>query len=563
MSVEEAHAKPPVPVRIPIPANFPIAWANPEEERLSWAQDRMHNPDPLPPLEEDFWARVYVGAAKATKSYEMPVAINARCFNTYAYMAVAPAVPPEQMEKQGALSEQRIKEAIGRLEELWTKEWLPEIQSHLAWWSAFDLAGAPMPALLAHFAETLERAARLWELHFRIVLPTYMAISQFDDLHRDLFGSDGAFSAFRLLQGFDNKTLETGREMWALSRKARSLPYARKVLSERAPDEVMKALEETPEGRGFRDELRAYLDVYGQRGDKWGLSYPSWIEKPDPVIKNLKDYVDRTDRNPDAEQAALVADREAAIASARTRLEGYPQKVVEQFESLLKVAQLGTVLSEDHGFWIDFNSTYSVRRVIMEFGRRLAEAGQLQTADDVFFVRVDELSNADAPIGGPDLRPRVAERRAIVEHFSGIMPPPVVGTDYGPPPDGPVTRFWGKFFGGPPPQSTVPNLLKGHAGSPGKVRGNACVIKSLEEAGKLKFGDILVAQTTAPPWTPLFATAAAIVTDTGGILSHCAVVAREYRIPAVVGTGRATAVIRDGQVVEVDGDSGSVRIVGE
>ena len=77
----------------------------------------------------------------------------------------------------------------------------------------------------------------------------------------------------------------------------------------------------------------------------------------------------------------------------------------------------------------------------------------------------------------------------------------------------------------------------------------------------LKPGDVLVAETTAPPWTPLFATAAAIVTNTGGILSHCAVVAREYRIPAVVGTGIATQVIRDGQTVEVDGDKGIVRIV--
>ena len=86
------------------------------------------------------------------------------------------------------------------------------------------------------------------------------------------------------------------------------------------------------------------------------------------------------------------------------------------------------------------------------------------------------------------------------------------------------------------------------------------MIRSLSEAGKLQKGDVLVAETTAPPWTPLFATAAAIVTDTGGVLSHCAVVAREYRVPAVVGTGRATTTIRDGQILEVDGDAGLVRI---
>ena len=86
-------------------------------------------------------------------------------------------------------------------------------------------------------------------------------------------------------------------------------------------------------------------------------------------------------------------------------------------------------------------------------------------------------------------------------------------------------------------------------------------MRSLAEAGRLRPGDVLVAETTAPPWTPLFATAAAIVTDTGGVLSHCAVVAREYGLPAVVGTGAATASIEDGRLVEVDGDAGLVRLL--
>jgi len=135
-----------------------------------------------------------------------------------------------------------------------------------------------------------------------------------------------------------------------------------------------------------------------------------------------------------------------------------------------------------------------------------------------------------------------------------------LGADNGPPPDDPMGRFFGKFFGGPPPAAEAPDVLKGNAGSPGTVRGPAKVIRSLADAGKLRAGDVLVAETTAPPWTPLFATAAAIVTDSGGVLSHCAVVAREYRIPAVVGTGRATTTIRDGEIVEVDGDAGLVRI---
>ena len=131
----------------------------------------------------------------------------------------------------------------------------------------------------------------------------------------------------------------------------------------------------------------------------------------------------------------------------------------------------------------------------------------------------------------------------------------------GPPPDDPMTKAMGKFFGAPPQPPTEPGRLNGQAGSPGKVRGVARVIRSIDDAARLGRGEVLVAETTAPPWTPLFATAAAVVTDTGGILSHCAVVAREYGIPAVVGVGMATALIADGQTVEVDGDSGLVTIV--
>jgi pyruvate,water dikinase len=107
------------------------------------------------------------------------------------------------------------------------------------------------------------------------------------------------------------------------------------------------------------------------------------------------------------------------------------------------------------------------------------------------------------------------------------------------------------------------NKVKGLPGSAGVRRGTARVIHSLAEAGKLQPGDVLVAIATEPPWTPLFATASAIVTDSGGVLSHSAVVAREYRIPAVVGTGNATTTFQDGQLIEVDGNAGIVRVVVE
>ena len=104
-------------------------------------------------------------------------------------------------------------------------------------------------------------------------------------------------------------------------------------------------------------------------------------------------------------------------------------------------------------------------------------------------------------------------------------------------------------------------MINGNPCSPGKATGTARIVMSLAEADKLKPGDVMIAPATMPAWTPLFASIAAVVTDAGGVLSHAAIVAREYNIPAVLGTGRATSEIKDGQQVEVDGDAGVVRVI--
>jgi phosphohistidine swiveling domain-containing protein len=293
----------------------------------------------------------------------------------------------------------------------------------------------------------------------------------------------------------------------------------------------------------------------------WGICHTSWLEDPGPVIVNLKDYLDQAE-DPTGQLDERAAEREEAIATVRQRLEGYPAAVRDEFEGLLKAASAAVVLTEDHGFWIDFRACYDIRMVVMELGRRLATSSAIETASDIFFLSKAEISAAAAAESAPDHAAAVRQRKSELEHFNSLNPPMFMGTDYGPPPPGLVTSAFGKFFGMPPAPSDSADTLNGNAGSPGKVTGTARIISSLDDSDRLKPGDVLVAETTAPPWTPLFATAAAIVTNTGGILSHCAVVAREYRIPAVVGTGMATHMIKDGQTIEVDGDLGIVRIVG-
>jgi phosphohistidine swiveling domain-containing protein len=219
------------------------------------------------------------------------------------------------------------------------------------------------------------------------------------------------------------------------------------------------------------------------------------------------------------------------------------------------------VLSEDHGFWVDMRGLYRFRLVALEFGRRFAHAGVLDGPDDIFYLTLAEVQQTAEALPRLDRRLLVAGRQAELAYFRTIAPPAALGTlSEGAPPDDALNRMIEKFFGSPPAPAVEADVVVGHAGSPGVVRGRACLIRSLAEADRLQYGDVLVTETTLPSWTPLFATAAAVVTDMGGILSHCAVVAREYGIPAVVGTGIATTTIRDGQRIEVDGASGIVRL---
>jgi pyruvate,water dikinase len=445
---------------------------------------------------------------------------------------------------------------MARLGELWETQWLPEVKQHLAFWESFDLSRATVSQLIVHFDETLARAARVWDIHFQFANPAGLAASLFEELYLDLFEGASSFEAYRLIEGFDNKSLERDRLLWQLSRKALAIPAIQAILANKSADEVIPELENSAGGRVFLAELQTFLNEYGFGGD------PAWLDNPTPLIQTLQAYIDQPDRDLAAELAAVAAEREEQIAKARQRLQGYPQPVIAQFEFLLKAAQHAVVLHEDHAYWIDLRSVYRIRQVIREIGRRLADAGVMIHSDDIFFLTVDEVR--ETAISLPNLRQHtlVRERQAEMAHFANITPPPTLGTlPPGPPPDNPMTRFLGKFFGTPPAPAEHANEIRGHAGSPGKIQGKARVVGSLAEATKLEPGDILVTDSTGPEWTPLFATAAAVVTNTGGILSHCACVAREYRLPAVVGTQVATQVIRDGQHLEVDGDAGVVRLL--
>jgi pyruvate,water dikinase len=187
-----------------------------------------------------------------------------------------------------------------------------------------------------------------------------------------------------------------------------------------------------------------------------------------------------------------------------------------------------------------------VRRWTVEAGRRLAARGELESSGDVWMLRREEvLSGLDGAVAPGVLAGRARDGRGMIRSFRNFESPNEIGSSHG--------------FA---PRASTANgkVLHGSACSPGRVRGPARVVRRIEDAGRVRPGDVLVAPFTDPGWTPVFPRIAAVVTETGGLLSHAAVIARECGIPAVLAVRDATRTIRDGDVIEVDGHRGTVQL---
>jgi len=479
-------------------------------------------------------------------------------------MAIAPTIPPEEMEEAGVRAEAGLEEALGNYVDRWDNEWVPEVQGYHAEWDAFDRPGSSLADLMDHVEWSLNTWERFWDIHMEVTLPYVVAPSMFHDLYVDLFGGDQDLEAYKLTQGADNTSLVAGRALWALSRVIKANPELEMLIRETDAGHVMGMLAHSEKHSGFIASIEEFLGEYGLRSDTViELADPSWVEEPRTAIELLKNYLADSAIDPDVHWREMIEERERLVAEAREKIASYPDAVKGQFEMLLAGGQQGHRIQEDHNWWLDQQGLHRLRRVFLEVGERFCAAGVIDDPSDIWYLTIDEIREDTAAGLSGDRKSQVEAEKADMARWAGIDAPPMVGTDYGPPPDNPIGHAITRFFGNPPrpPSEETPDVFGGTPGSPGRVRALARVIIKLEDAGKLNEGEILVTATTSPPWTPLFATAGGIVTDTGGALSHCAIVAREYDIPAVVGRGVATSIIADGQMLEIDGDTGDVRLI--
>lgn len=553
---------------IPTPPTFPVAWESEAEARKFWIQGAANFPTPIRPLDFTFAVKaVESGANLAGAHFGSPDRGLFKLINTYAYFTVeSPPDTPEVRAKRQAAVDQ-VEDEMVATGQRWAEEWLPELQAQLAYWDAFDLDGASADALSAHLEGTEQRLLRAWEIHFLLINPVLLALHLFDEMHHDLFPEVPALAAQDLLLGFDNKTVEGNRHLAALIEQARNQEAVQQALALENDDAVLATLKTTPAGQAFHQDLQAYLALYGQRNDSQTLHLPTWQEKPGLVFQHIRAGL-AVGESTVTSLTALAARRDERLAQVRQKLAGHPAFVVAKFEELLGCAQIAQQLSEDHNYWIEFQTTYRIRRICLAIARRLAAAGEIDGEQDVFYLTLDELRQAASGAVPDGLRERISARQAEARQFESQVPPPVLGTLPSPEEmaahDNALARAYGKMAGGMVPSAgdADKRVLRGFGVSSGKAKGPVKVVTSLEDAAKrLAPGDVLVTEMITSFWIPLYPRIAGLITMRGGMLSHGAVVAREHGLPAISGVEGATTILHDGQWVELDADAGEIRVL--
>jgi rifampicin phosphotransferase len=346
-----------------------------------------------------------------------------------------------------------------------------------------------------------------------------------------------------------NPTIEMDLELWELSRETREDPASERALRGTPSQELARDYREGTLPPRLQTELAGWLSTYGHRGvAEIDLGLPRWSDDPTHVLGVLSNYLRLEDpeASPDAlfRRAAIGAEETAAELARRASREGRLRGRLVGFFLGRARSLMGMREMPKFCFVLLFSRA---RKLLSGVGEDLAEAGRLEEVGDVFFLSLPE---ARAAVGGEDLRPLVRRRRADYAREMRRRHVPRVLLSDGTEPEA-TSRTAGATAG------AAQGVLAGTPASGGTVSGPARVV--LDPTGAhLEPGEVLVAPSTDPGWTPLFLTASGLVMEMGGAMSHGAIVAREYGIPAVVGVPEATERIAMGQEIAVDGSAGTV-----
>jgi phosphohistidine swiveling domain-containing protein len=555
---------------------FPIEWEEGEKE-LFWIYDDLHCPNPVSPMFFDIggW---WLTCDHMFRRFGTPFACDwiAKEINGYVYTAAIPAdsrihseateyqsryvprVPrdPEHPANIGAYLGWVLPHYAANFLDWWRDRLRPEIERNFEYLDDYDTDSAGFIELAVLLEDAIDIHDRHWKIHWMLNFAQFASTQALNALLEEEKGEAAAALMGRLQSSVEDRNWDSIEDLWKMKEEIKGDPELAKAFEGETAAEIMGALEGSERGRRFVEErVVRHQKAFGYKAI-WSheFAFKTWREDPAPMIEAVRGYL-ATDYDYPSNIASVRDDLEAATSEALEGAEG------GELEAALRRSLSMNPLTPDHHFYIDQGTNARLRLVLMAIGRKLVDAGTLDDAEDVMFLRYNELRLLMADQSALDARTVVGDRRDAREAAFEKRPPSWVGTATQTALDFPYNALWGfpeKFHAGEP---STTGEVKGLAASPGVVEGPARYVTSLDEFDQVQEGEILVCRMTNPAWVVLFTKITGLVTEAGGAVSHPAVVAREFGIPAVVGTTNAGERISTGDRVRVNGSTGVVEIL--
>jgi len=569
----------------------------PGDDRRFWFYNSMHFPEPMPAFDAITAEIPYTAiGANTARVFVFPttLGIEHRIVNGRVYITANPVTDPEEIGRRlttfqaraghyyqnwDELYEQwkeRIRDLIGELEGIEVPE-LGEVDDELVVTEARGFASNHL--VRERYHRCIDLFSKMWNYHTEFLMLGYGAYVVFFEFLQKAFPEIPDQAVARMVAGIDVIMYRPDEELKRLARLAVELGVDDVFPEDADPAVVFATLENKGHsGAKWLDEYQASAIpwFYVSTGDGFYHHHRSWLDNPAVPFSALTRYVQRVrdGENLDRPTARLQEEREQVAERYRALLSSDDERAA--FDQMLGLCRLVFPYVEEHKFYCEHWFTTQFFAKIRDFGKLLERFGVLDDAEDVFQLQHYEVDQALAdvmlawaagapPVGASHVKPLVAERKRMLEVLSTWSAPPALGPEPEALNDPAVKMLWGitseTIKGWAQTTNLSEDEVRGFAASPGVVEGTARVLMSVNDIGQVQAGEILVCPVTAPSWGPVFGKIRAAVSDIGGIMSHAAIVAREYGMPAVVGTGTATQRIKTGDRLRVDGDDGVVTIL--
>jgi pyruvate,water dikinase len=526
----------------------------------NWNRDPVHFPRPV----TSYWAEMHpkpfeAGTAYFARYYGLLVdGLHTSYINGFAYNQIRPA-PDAEIPERFARADEVIAKKLWR-EQLreWDEERKPAGIAKHREIQAVDPDALSDDELSEYLQRCHDHHAAMITQHMSFtagaMIPTGDFLAHVGDWtglgHAELLG---------LLRGSAAVSAGGSEELERLKTVAGDPEAVRLLASDGDPAEVLAQLRALGGETGAA--VAGYLDLVGFRPlDGFDISEPGALELPDALLQAIRITIEGRDLE-GADVSELTAQIRAQV----------PEEHREEFDELLGEARLTYRLRDERGVYSDIWASGLMRRAALAAGRRLAARGAIHDPGHMVDADIDEMRALVTGTGGPSAD-ELAERARYRATHTQQDAPPFIGDPPQPPPDpsglppGParIMRATGialdSLFGSSDAEHDH-DVLRGLAASPGVYEGPARLIGGPSEFGRIQQGDVLLTPATTEAFNILLPLLGAIVTDNGGLLSHSAIVAREYGIPGVVGTREATQRIADGTRVRVDGAAGEVTVL--